>query len=124
MSLSKKEKEWMAQRTIYVKRHFVNQLITRNLQCCLENRKKYGAWSSVHPDRWSIQFDPKTGQYEQAFWSGAELKTIDVHPGWKFTALPRPESELELQAMKESIESGACPFMDSEGPDYRLEVID
>jgi hypothetical protein len=121
--LNKKEKELMAQRIIYVKRYFVNQQIMKNLQSFLENKRKHGI-SAISSDRYCIQFDPKTGQYGSCVESGTEMKIIDLHPGWRWTAFPIPHSELEFQNMKEAIASGTSPFMTSEGPDYRLEVID
>ena len=116
----------MAQRTIYVKRYFVNQQILKNLQSYLEEQRKHGILAIHHPDRYCIQFDPKTGQYGSCCMikSSTEMKIIDLHPGWTWTAFPVPTSELEYQNMKEAIASGASPFMSSEGPDYRLEVID
>ena len=112
----------MAPKVIRISRFFVKKHIGLNLQLYEENQQKHGRISAVHPDRYSIQFDPVTGRYEPALWSGSELKYLDVKPGWKVFMLPIPSSEYELHAMDEAISSGSSPFMSSDD-DYVGEVV-
>ena len=84
----------MAPKVIRISRFFVKKYIGLNLQLYQEYKQK-SEWLSIHPDRYSIQFDPVTGRYEELFFNGTKGEHIGLKPGWKAFMIPQPMSEYD-----------------------------
>ena len=91
--------------TIYISSAFAKRLIAQNLKLWQDNEKKYGVWSGI-PDRYSIQFNPTTGEYKSAYFDMKQRRTVDREPGWETFMLPVPQNEYELMAAFEEISAG------------------